>query len=100
MKRGEIIIDEKRCFGCGYCVEFCPGNCLERSLERVSPLGHAVPVFAKPQKCTTCGACARICPRWAITVNRCSEELDSVIKEEISAISLDPPLSGCPGCQH
>jgi len=100
MKKGEVIIDEKRCFGCGYCVEFCPGNCLERNLDRVSQLGHAVPVFAKPETCTTCGTCARICPRWAIAVNRCFEEQGGVTKEKVAAISLDPPLSGCPGCQH
>jgi 2-oxoglutarate/2-oxoacid ferredoxin oxidoreductase subunit beta len=101
MKKGEVIIDEKRCFGCGYCVEFCPGNCLERSLERVSPLGYAVPVFAGPEKCTACGTCARICPRWAIEVNKCSEgQGGGVVKEKVAAVSLDPPLSGCPGCQH
>jgi 2-oxoglutarate/2-oxoacid ferredoxin oxidoreductase subunit beta len=101
MKRGEVTIDDRRCFGCGYCVEFCPRGCLERNLDRVSLQGHAVPVFAKPEKCTACKTCARICPRWAIEVTGCpSGEEQGIAREKVASLQIDAPLSGCPGCQH
>jgi 2-oxoglutarate ferredoxin oxidoreductase subunit beta len=102
--RSEVIIDERQCFGCGYCVQLCPCGCLERTGDTISLLGYVLPTLARPEECTGCGACAQICPRWAITVNVCFENQDkTVTKQRVAALPgfcLDPPLAGCPGCQH
>ena len=68
MAKGEIVIDEARCLGCGYCQEFCPRGCIEITGEKFSPYGYLQPVFARPDQCTACGFCAWMCPHFAITV--------------------------------
>lgn len=98
--RTEVTIDEGRCNGCGYCTHFCPAKCLDWGLDRISRLGYPVPTLAKPEKCTACGACERMCPRWAVEVIPYFEEDETVVKEKVAGSTIDPPLSGCPGCQH
>ncbi len=122
MVRSEVVIDQTRCRGCGYCVQFCPRQCLatvdrEIPLEKVgastfgasgfgSPGGgsYGQAIFARPEQCNTCGACARICPHWAVEVNLCFEEPGkAVVKEKVAGpprLALEPPFAGCPGCQH
>ena len=100
----EVTIDERRCFGCGYCVQFCPQGCLERRGDKISPLGYVLPELSKTEQCNACGACAWICPRWAIEVNSCFEGQGKAVNRKRVAgalgLALDPPLAGCPGCQH
>ena len=99
--KSEVIIDEYRCNGCGYCIQFCPVQCLERGMDRISPLGYPLPVVAEPDKCTACEICANMCPRWAIEVNKYPEDREKLgINKRTASLTLDPPLSGCPGCQH
>jgi 2-oxoglutarate ferredoxin oxidoreductase subunit beta len=98
MANCEIVIDEQRCQGCGYCVEFCPLNCLEISREKISRLGYYQPVVVKPEQCNTCGACVWICPHWAIEVKPPAS--DKVTAVGPPRLALEPPLAGCPGCQH
>jgi 2-oxoglutarate ferredoxin oxidoreductase subunit beta len=104
MKRTEVMIDELLCFGCGYCVEFCPQGCLERKGDKISPLGYAVPEFGKAERCNACGACASMCPRWAIEVYSYSEDRDKgILKKRVAGpprVGMNIPLGGCPGCQH
>lgn len=104
MMTSEVIIDERRCFGCGYCVEFCPQGCLERKGDKISYLGYVVPELTKAEECNRCGICARMCPRWAIEVNLCFEDQDKrVARERVAGpprLAMDPPLAECPGCQH
>lgn len=100
----EVIIDEKRCRGCGYCVEFCPRECLEITKDEINPMGYAIPVLTKPEQCNTCGLCARMCPHWAVEVY-----LNTGVPGEASArekiagpprLAPTPPFINCPGCQH
>ena len=104
MMTSEVMIDEQRCFGCGYCVEFCPQGCLERKGEKISRLGYALPQLTQPEQCNRCGICVRMCPRWAIEVNLSSEDRNKgLVKERIAGpprLGMDIPLAGCPGCQH
>lgn len=103
MINNEVIIDEKRCFGCGYCVQFCPVQCLKLDIEKIGQRGYALPAFIKPDKCTGCGVCVHMCPHWAISVNTGSNGRG---KTEIikfigpPRLAQEPPLVGCAGCQH
>jgi 2-oxoglutarate ferredoxin oxidoreductase subunit beta len=98
MANCEIVIDEQRCQGCGYCVEFCPLNCLEISKEKISRKGDYQPVVIKAEKCNACGACVWMCPHWAIEVKSAARGKVTVVGPP--RLALEPPLAGCPGCQH
>jgi 2-oxoglutarate ferredoxin oxidoreductase subunit delta len=68
MTRGEIIIDEKSCKGCGFCVEFCARGCISMSKEEFTSLGYPLAVFSEPDRCNACGVCGWMCPVFAIEV--------------------------------
>ena len=68
MPKGEIVINEANCRGCGYCEKFCPQECIVISGDKFSPQGYLLPVFACPERCTACGFCAWMCPHFAIDV--------------------------------
>ena len=68
MAKGEVVIKESKCLGCGYCVEFCSQGCLAITGEKVSPEGYLLPVLVAPEKCTGCGICSWMCPSFAIDV--------------------------------
>ncbi|UCG82904.1 MAG: 4Fe-4S binding protein [Dehalococcoidia bacterium] len=68
MTKGEIVIDEEICKGCGYCAEFCARGCIEVPGDKVTHKGYFLPVFVNPEKCNACGICAWMCPRFAIEV--------------------------------
>lgn len=104
MVKSEVVIDEKRCIGCGYCVEFCPRGCLEKDENKISRHGLTQPAFTKPELCTTCGLCARICPRWAIEVYlSVGTPGEAKAREKVAGppkLALTLPVEGCAGCQH
>lgn len=68
MAKGEIIIDEKYCKGCGYCEIFCPNGCITVTGDKLTSLGFSLPTFTDPDKCTGCGICGWMCPDLAIEV--------------------------------
>ncbi len=63
--RGEVYIEEERCKGCGFCVEFCPTQTLEMS-DTFNSKGYHPPRVADIEKCTGCGLCGMYCPDFAI----------------------------------
>jgi len=63
----KILIDEKICKGCYYCIEVCPKNVLGKSSE-LSPKGYIIAVVERPEDCIMCRSCERICPDFAISV--------------------------------
>jgi len=65
---GQVFIDEERCKGCGYCVEFCPTEVLKMSTE-LSPKGYNLAVVEDESKCLACGFCDVICPEFAIRIS-------------------------------
>lgn len=58
----QIIIDEKRCKGCGMCVDSCPKHVYDH------PFLGSKPVIARVEDCIACGICDLRCPDFAITV--------------------------------
>lgn len=63
--RGEVYIDQQRCKGCGFCVEFCPTDVLMMS-EDYNAKGYHTPVAVKIENCTGCNLCGLYCPDFAI----------------------------------
>lgn len=67
--RGNVIINDEECKGCGLCIESCPPKCLEFAHE----LSHygVHPARYVGCDCTGCGICFYCCPEpGAITVYR------------------------------
>ncbi|MDD8016723.1 MAG: 4Fe-4S binding protein [Acidobacteriota bacterium] len=62
---GSVVINEERCKGCGFCIEFCPVRCLEFS-GQYNAKGYHPPVLTDPEKCTGCNMCGLLCPDFAI----------------------------------
>jgi NAD-dependent dihydropyrimidine dehydrogenase PreA subunit len=58
----KITIDEKKCTGCGTCVEICPMQVFE--LDSVKKKS----VVKKESECIGCRACEVQCPAGAIKV--------------------------------
>ena len=65
--RGLVSIQEERCKGCAYCVEYCPRNVLVRS-DRFNLKGYHPPDVKPSDDCAACGLCELICPEFAIHV--------------------------------
>ena len=63
----EIMINEKLCKGCYYCIEECPKNVLGKS-EELSPKGYLIAKVERPDDCIICRNCERVCPDFAISV--------------------------------
>lgn len=68
-----IVLNEKLCKGCSYCVKFCPKQILELGKER-SKRGFFYPVYTDADKCNTCGICATVCPEGAIEIPKKEEK--------------------------
>ncbi|MFA4837055.1 MAG: 4Fe-4S dicluster domain-containing protein [Dehalococcoidia bacterium] len=74
MAKGEITINEMMCQGCGFCVQYCPSNCVAFVGEKMSARGYLVPTLAKPEDCTGCAICGWMCPHMAIEVYKFQQE--------------------------
>jgi len=70
MSRGDIVVNERHCKGCGYCVKFCARGCISQPGDRFSQQGYLLPAFSDPSRCNACGVCAWMCPDQAIDVFR------------------------------
>ena len=78
MAKGEIVIDEKSCKGCGLCVHFCNRNCIVITGEKLGPTGYLVPTLSDPDRCNGCGICGWMCPDFAIEVYKIVEVSDEL----------------------
>ena len=63
--KGKTILDESRCKGCSFCVEFCPTKALVLG-TRLNHKGYRLPEVAHPEKCNGCDLCGLYCPDFAI----------------------------------
>ena len=62
---GDVHIIKERCKGCGFCVEYCPVDVLELSVE-YNKKGYHPPLVKKSDTCVNCGLCEMLCPEFAI----------------------------------
>ena len=56
-----IIVDDKRCKGCGYCAAFCPKSVYKMGEDNK-------PIVYQVEKCTFCQMCVKRCPDFAIRI--------------------------------
>lgn len=62
-----VVIDQERCKGCGFCLEFCPQGALHFS-NQLNTKGVHPAELKHPEKCTGCKRCALMCPEVCIEV--------------------------------
>ncbi|HBA53872.1 ATP-binding protein [Syntrophorhabdus aromaticivorans] len=67
--KGYIEIDQERCKGCSFCIEYCPKKAIVLS-NKLNLKGYFVVDFQADKDCTGCAACAIMCPEVAIEVYR------------------------------
>ena len=58
----QLIVDKKKCTGCGTCINVCPVQIYELKA------GKAVAIPSKVKDCLLCRACEASCPQSAIVV--------------------------------
>ncbi len=69
LPKGIVHVLEERCKDCGFCIEFCPKDILEKS-DRFNRKGFKVPQVVKEKEdlCIACKHCEDICPEFAIWI--------------------------------
>jgi 2-oxoglutarate ferredoxin oxidoreductase subunit delta len=69
MPKGKIVVNRRRCKGCGLCIASCPEDVLAYS-GKYNPSGYNVVYMKNPARCVGCAICAQTCPDVAIEVYR------------------------------
>lgn len=61
-KRTYILrIDKEKCKGCQLCIEFCPKDVLELSMN-LNKKGSKYSIMVHPNDCIGCRVCVLMCP--------------------------------------
>ena len=59
----KLILDVKKCKGCGLCITFCPKKVFD-------PGKLGKPAIARQEDCIGCGQCEYRCPDYAIRLTQ------------------------------
>ena len=62
-----IVIDEKKCTGCGECVNICPSEIYK--FDGQLPGGGQRVVVGDTSECSNCESCISVCQPQAITIS-------------------------------
>ena len=73
MAKGEVVLTENWCKGCGYCEKFCTRQVIAMG-DVPTSRGNTLPVFIHPEECNACGICALMCPCFALDVYKIIEK--------------------------
>jgi len=73
-------INEKKCSGCGICIELCPYNAIRKDEIGTSKADSAL--------CGGCGVCAASCPERAVTIHNFTD--DQLEAQLLAAIDRRP----------
>jgi len=99
-KDGVVLVDEKRCIGCGYCVQACPYG-----TRFINPKTHLA------DKCTLCyhritrgllPACVQSCPKEARLIGDLKDpksKLNTILRQRRHVL-LRPDLGTHPKCYY
>jgi len=74
-RRFRVHVQDERCKGCGFCIEFCPKDVLEFSQE-YNAKGYHPPVIEDHDLCTGCQLCYQLCPEFAIFIEKLKREAE------------------------
>ena len=66
-RRFKVVIDNRLCKGCYYCVRYCPMGVFSKS-EEFGVTGYTIAKVEHPEKCAGCRICLLYCPDLAIAV--------------------------------
>lgn len=83
--RGEVVVIDDRCKGCGFCVEYCPKQVLVLA-EGFNRKGYHPPEVVQHGLCVNCSLCEMICPEFAIfTVAESPIAVGEAVEGEVEA---------------
>jgi len=83
-KKNTLLLDEKKCIGCGKCLEVCPHDVFSMEDRRAGIINKG--------NCMECGACSKNCPVEAISVSAGVGCAEAVIR---GIFTGSEPVCGC-----
>ncbi|MFC1943987.1 ferredoxin family protein [Chloroflexota bacterium] len=79
-----LHVKPERCKGCGICIEVCPVQALEHSLE-LNSKGFSPPSAKNNGKCNMCTLCEYMCPDNSIFILPLIAE--TILSDQTKAVS-------------
>ncbi len=66
----KMIVDSRRCKGCGLCTFVCPKKIVEIEKEERNDKGYFYAKCIEQNQCISCTRCAIMCPDSAIPIKK------------------------------
>ena len=87
----ELVLDRKKCVGCGTCARVCPKEAISRgpvaAARRFPNMEDIIPEIYDPEKCVFCGTCVVMCPFSALTIKKDGNIIElndiQIVKENV-----------------
>jgi ferredoxin len=88
-----LILDGKRCTGCGLCTIDCPTEALTLSQNFEN---NSYQILFKRESCSGCGACEKSCPENCIKI--VEKEYEDKVSERETKLLFEDEISRCIKC--